>query len=278
MRGRSTSFAGAPRVFLTGASSGLGEALALQWAHRHPGVRLGLVARRAEALERVAAGCEKLGATVGRYAVDVMDRAALAQAAGDFEDGGLVDVVVANAGISSGTLAGEPDDADALERIVRTNLLALTDTFAAFAPGMRRAGYGTLVGIASVAGIRGLPGAGAYSASKAAAIAWLESARIELSASGLRVVTIAPGYVRTPMTDGNPYPMPFLMEPAAFAERAVDAIERGARYATIPWQMGVVSALLRTMPRPLFDAAMRRAPRKPREGRRIDRPARAGDA
>lgn len=271
MRGRPVSFAGAPRVFLTGASSGLGEALALQWARRHRGVQLGLAARRAEALARVAADCERLGATVGRYALDVQDRAALTRAAEDFADGGLVDVVVANAGISSGTLAGDPDDADALERIVRTNLLALTDTFAAFVPRMRRAGYGTLVGIASVAGIRGLPGAGAYSASKAAAIAWLESARIELAADGLRVVTIAPGYVRTPMTDGNPYPMPFLMEPAAFAERAVDAIERGARYATIPWQMGVVSALLRLAPRPLFDAALRRAPRKPRARPQGDR-------
>lgn len=258
------SFAGASRVFLTGASSGLGRALALEWARRHRGVQLGLAARRADALAHVAADCERLGAVVECHPVDVRDRAALARAADRFADGGLVDVVVANAGISSGTLAGEPDDAEALERIVGTNLLALTDTFAAFAPGMRRAGYGTLVGIASVAGIRGLPGAGAYSASKAAVIAWLESARIELAAAGLRVVTIAPGYVRTPMTDGNPYPMPFLMEPAAFAERAVDAIERGVRYATIPWQMGLVSALLRATPRPLFDAAMRRAPRKPR--------------
>ena len=258
----------APRVFLTGASSGLGRALALQWARRRPGVRLGLVARRAEALDEVAGQCERLGAApVARYALDVADRAALSAAADEFAAAGPVDIVVANAGISAGTVTGERDDAAVFERIVRVNLVAMADTFAPFVPAMRAARAGTLVGIASVAGVRGLPGAGAYSASKAAAIAYLESARVELAPAGVRVVTIAPGYVRTAMTAANPYRMPFLMDADAFARQAVEAIERGVRYKTIPWQMGVVAALLRRLPRPLFDAAFARAPRKPRAGR-----------
>lgn len=258
-----------PQVFLTGASSGIGEALAREWARRRRGVRLGLVARRADALARVAADCTRLGAaSVACYAVDVNDRAALTAAAdaftGDSALRGGPYIVVANAGLSSGSLTGERVDAAVFERIVRTNVVAMFDTFTPFVPAMRAAGCGTLVGIASVAGARGLPGAGAYSASKAAVINYLESARIELAAGGVRVVTIAPGFVRTAMTVHNPYAMPFLMDAEPFARRAVDAIERGARYATIPWQMGVAAALLRCLPRAVYDAALRRAPRKPR--------------
>lgn len=258
-----------PQVFLTGASSGIGEALAREWARRRRGVRLGLVARRADALARVAADCTRLGAaSVACYAVDVNDRAALTAAAdaftGDSALRGGPYIVVANAGLSSGSLTGERVDAAVFERIVRTNVVAMFDTFTPFVPAMRAAGCGTLVGIASVAGARGLPGAGAYSASKAAVINYLESARIELAAGGVRVVTIAPGFVRTAMTVHNPYAMPFLMDAEPFARRAVDAIERGARYATIPWQMGVAAALLRCLPRAVYDTALRRAPRKPR--------------
>src|SRR5690606_23606467 len=118
-----------------------------------------------------------------------------------------------------------------------------------------------LVGIASVAGIRGLPGAGAYSSSQAAVIAYCESLRLELAGQGIRVVTIAPGYVRTAMTARNPYSMPFLMPADAFARRAVKAIARGASYRVIPWPMGVVSRLMRLLPNWLYDLLARNAPR-----------------
>ena len=110
----------------------------------------------------------------------------------------------------------------------------------------------------------GMPSLGGYCASKAAVIAYLESLRLELRATGVKVVTIAPGYIRTPMTAPNRYPMPFLMSAEAFAARAVDAIERARPFAVVPWQMGWVARVLRVLPAPLFDAAFARAPRKPR--------------
>lgn len=278
------------RVVVTGASSGLGEAIAREYARRcmaqGRGLVIGIAARRAGALDALAAELEAAGPSGpggGRagspgaggpaalravpMVLDVRERGALgAAAAGFIATHGAPDVVVANAGVSVGTLTGEPGDGAEFEAVVATNLCAMHDTFAGFLPAMRAAGSGTLVGIASVAGFRGLPGAGAYSASKAGAIAYLESLRVELHRSPIGVVTIAPGYVRTPMTDGNPYRMPFLMDADPFARRAVDAIERRRRFVVIPWQMGVVGAVLRMLPRPLYDTLFARAPRKPRRG------------
>jgi short-subunit dehydrogenase len=129
---------------------------------------------------------------------------------------------------------------------------------------MAQRGSGRLAGIASVAGIRGLPGHGAYCSSKAAAIAYCESLRGELRGTGVKVVTICPGYIDTPLTRKNRHPMPFLMAAPAFAERAFDAIEAGVSYRVIPWQMALVAKLLRLLPNALFDAAMAGQPRKPR--------------
>ena len=123
---------------------------------------------------------------------------------------------------------------------------------------------GRLVGFASVAGIRGLPGAEAYSASKAATISYLESLRLELRATGIKVVTIAPGYIKTPMTDVNTYRMPFLMPVAQAAKAFAKEIDKGRSYVVIPWQMGVVAKLMRLMPNWLYDALFTRAPRKPK--------------
>jgi short-subunit dehydrogenase len=131
---------------------------------------------------------------------------------------------------------------------------------------MRSRRSGALVGIASVAAIRGLPGHGAYCASKAAAVAYCESLRGECRGTGVRVVTLVPGYIDTPLTAGNRYPMPFLMQPASFAERAFHAIERGDSYRVIPWQMGVVAKLLRLLPNPLFDRLFAGRGRKKRRG------------
>lgn len=248
------------RVFITGASSGIGAALARHYAAR--GAVLGLVARRRDALTALVSS---LPGEHAIYIVDVADGPALQAAAADFVARfGLPDVVIANAGVSVGTLTEEADDLPAFERVMRTNVLGMVATFQPFAAPMRARGSGRLVGIASVAGIRGLPGAGAYSASKAAAIAYLESLRVELHGSGVRVVTIAPGYIETPMTAVNRYPMPFMLPVDEAARRFVLAIDAGVTYTVIPWQMGVVARLLRLLPNWIFDAAFARAGRKPR--------------
>ncbi len=248
------------RVFITGASSGIGAALARHYAAR--GAALGLVARRRDALTALVAS---LPGEHAIYIVDVADGPALQAAAADFVARiGLPDVVIANAGVSVGTLTEEADDLPAFERVMRTNVLGMVATFQPFAAPMRARGSGRLVGIASVAGIRGLPGAGAYSASKAAAIAYLESLRVELHGSGVRVVTIAPGYIETPMTAVNRYPMPFMLPVDEAARRFVRAIDAGTTYTVIPWQMGVVARLLRLLPNAVFDSIFARAGRKPR--------------
>ncbi len=247
------------RVFIPGASSGIGEALARHYAAR--GATLGLAARRGNRLDALIAS---LPGRHKPYVLDVADAAALRAAAGDFNADGVADIVIANAGISVGTLSREAQDLDALRRVLETNVVGMANTFQPFIDAMSSRGSGRLVGIASVAGIRGLPGAGAYSASKAAAIAWLEALRGELRGSGLQVVTIAPGYIATPMTAVNSYPMPFLMPADEAAWRFARAIERGSSYVVIPWQMGVAAKLLRLLPNPLFDAIFARAGRKPR--------------
>lgn len=254
------------RVFITGASSGLGAALAQRYAEQ--GACLGLVARRADVLRQLAAGLPN-PERHRCYALDVTDHAALAAAAADFiAANGGADVVIANAGISQGTLTEHAEDLAVFERIVATNLCATVATFAPFIATMQRqAGEGgacRLVGIASVAGIRGIPGAGAYSASKAAVISYCESLRVELRGSGIRVVTLAPGYIDTPMTRINPYAMPFLLPADKFAAQAQQAIAAGASYRVIPWQMGVVAKLLRLLPNAIFDALSAKAGRKPR--------------
>jgi len=220
------------------------------------------VGRRVAALEALA---RSLPGTHALYGLDVADPVALGDAAADFiARFGLPEVVVANAGVSVGTLTEAADDLAAFERVLRTNLLGMVTTFQPFVAPMRAAGRGRLVGIASVAGIRGLPGAGAYSASKAAVIAYLESLRVELHGSGVKVVTIAPGYIETPMTAVNTYPMPFLLPVEQAAARFAKAIDAGTSYCVIPWQMGVVAKLLRLLPNPLFDRLFARAGRKPR--------------
>ncbi len=252
------------RVFITGASSGIGSALAHHYAGQ--GAVLGLVARRADRLAELAAELNIAGAaSVFTYPLDVTDADALQAAGDDFMmHAGSPDVVIANAGVSSGTLTEHREDLAAIRRILDINVYGLATTFAPFIPAMRQRGTGRLVGIASVAGIRGLPGAEAYSASKAAAIAYLESLRVELRSSGVRVVTIAPGYIDTPMTEHNPYPMPFKLPVDEAARRFASAIERGSSYTVIPWQMGIVAKVLRLLPNWLYDRLFAKAPHKPR--------------
>ncbi|HUD25808.1 MAG TPA: SDR family oxidoreductase [Burkholderiaceae bacterium] len=250
-------------VFITGASSGIGAALAREFAAR--GATLGLLARRADVLEALIT---QLPGHHQRYVVDVADRAGLIEAARQFDQvAGGADVVIANAGISTGTLTGCAEDLPVFDQVLTTNFLAVVSTFHPFVTPMRRRGHGTLAAIASVAGVRGVPGAGAYCASKAALITYCESLRVELRGSGVRVVTIAPGFIDTAMTKANPYPMPFLMDVDRFARQAAQAILAGTSYRVIPWQMAWLARVLRIVPNGVFDRIMQKRARKPRAGR-----------
>ena len=253
----------APLVFITGASSGIGQALA--WRFYQAGWRLALVARRTDEIGRWAA--EK-GLDPARYAVYGADVAQVDSivAAGRacITAQGVPDAVIANAGISVGMDTAAREDLDVMARTYATNNLGLAATFHPFIEPMLARGSGTLTGIASVAGIRGLPGHGAYCASKAAVISYCESLRGELRGSGVKVVTIGPGYIDTPLTRQNRYAMPFLMQPQDFADKAFAAISAGVSYRLIPWQMGVVAKLLRLLPNRVFDKALAGRPRKKR--------------
>jgi len=244
------------KVVITGASSGIGEALARHYAA--DGTVLGLISRRGTALA--------LPGTIVPYPVDVTDEGALAEAARDFTTRfGAPDLVIANAGIAVGTEGADPRDMAKLKKLLEVNVVGLAATLAAFAPAMREARRGTLAGVASVAGFRGLAGNGAYSASKSAAITWMESLRAELHGSGVSVVCICPGYIDTPMTRVNRFRMPFLLTADEAARRFARAIAAKRRLAVIPWQMALVSILLRLLPGWLYDRIASRAPRKPRD-------------
>jgi hypothetical protein len=173
-------------------------------------------------------------------------------------------VVIANAGVSAGTLTAKPQDNPVFEEILAINVTGMMLSFQPFVEPMKARKQGTLAGIASIAGFRGLPGAAAYSASKAAAISYLESLRVELAGSGVSVVTICPGYIATPLTGGNPYRMPFLMNADVAARKIADAIARRKRFYVLPWQMAVVGWFMRRLPRSLYDSLFSRAPHKPR--------------
>ena len=249
------------RIFITGASSGIGAGIAREFAAM--GHELGLVGRSAEKLAAFAAGLPH-PERHKTYALDVTDRERLFAAARDFESKGPTDCVIANAGISIGMKTEYEEDLDVMEKVYRTNVFAMASTFHPFIEPMSKRGGGHFVGIASVAGIRGLPGSEAYCSSKAAAISYLESLRNDLRKYNIAVTTISPGFVRTPLTAKNPYRMPFILEADEFARRAVRAILAKTTYRTIPWQMGLVAKLLRILPNCVFDRAVTGRGEKPR--------------
>ena len=253
-----------PLVFITGASSGIGQAL----AHRYhqAGFRLALVARRTSEVKTWASAQKISPDSYEIYSADVSVTDSIVAAGRDcIARQGVPDVVIANAGISVGMDTAVLSDIDVMARTFATNNIGMAATFQPFVDAMVQRGSGTLVGIGSVAGIRGLPGHGAYCASKAAVISYCESLRGELRPHGVRVVTVSPGYIDTPLTQQNRYSMPFLMQPADFANRAFRTIQAGVSYRVIPWQMGVVAKLLRMLPNPLFDKVLAGRPRKRRQ-------------
>ncbi|MGZ5032096.1 MAG: SDR family oxidoreductase [Usitatibacter sp.] len=250
------------KIFLTGASSGIGEALARHYSAR--GATLGLVARRGDAL-RALKSC--LQSPCETYACDVRDADAMRSAGADFMASfGVPDIVIGNAGVSHGNLTEFAGDVEAFREMLEINVLGLVNTFHPFAASMRDRASGSLVGIASVAGFRGLPGATGYSASKAAAIRYLEGLRVEMRGSGVAVTAICPGYIATAMTRKNRYRMPFIITADDAARRFARAIEARKSYAVIPWQMAIVGRILGILPNAIYDRLAARAGRKPRKG------------
>lgn len=249
-------------MVITGASSGLGLALARHYLQQ--GAVVAAISRRHELLQALAV---EFPDQVYCYALDVCDASALQRAALDFmAKVGVPHIVIANAGVSTGTLTDYAEDSVVFEQVMDINVLGMVKTFQPFLQAMRSAANGgTLVGIASVAGFRGLPGAGAYCASKAAVISYLESLRVEVKDSGVKVLTICPGYIKTPMTADNPYPMPFILEADEAARRIARAISRQKPFAVIPWQMGLVGMALNLMPRWMYDKLFALPLRKPRK-------------
>ncbi|MEO5372954.1 MAG: SDR family NAD(P)-dependent oxidoreductase [Alphaproteobacteria bacterium] len=247
-------------ILLTGASSGIGAALARAYAG--PGVTLALGGRDAGRLEAVAADCRRRGATVVTTEVDVTaakDMTAWIEAADAAQP---LDLVIANAGISAGTGGAGGEAAAQTRAIFAVNVDGVLNTVLPVIPLMRQRGRGQIAIMSSIAGFRGLPGAPAYSASKAAVKVWGEGLRGWLAGDGIAVSVICPGYIETPMTAVNQFPMPFLMSP----ERAAAHIRRGlagnrGRIA-FPWPMVVAIWLAASLPVALTDPLLRRLPTK----------------
>ena len=250
-------------AFITGASSGIGQALAARF--HAAGYDLALIARRTVEIEAWAVKRKIDSERCQIYSADMTQIDSIVAAGGAcLKRQGVPDVVIASAGISIGIDTAERGDLDVFTRLLAINNVGMAATFHPFVQAMRARGSGRLVGIGSVAAIRGLPGHGAYCASKAGVVAYCESLRAELHGSGVKVVTISPGYIDTPLTRGNRYRMPFLMQPDDFADKAFHAIEAGTSYRVIPWQMGVAAKVLRVLPNALFDRVVQGRGRKRR--------------
>jgi short-subunit dehydrogenase len=248
-------------ILITGASSGIGAALALEYAA--PGVVLHLGGRNGDRLEAVAARARDAGADVRAVVVDVTDADATAGWVGEADDRAPLDLVVANAGVSAGTAGlggGEPEDQ--VRAVFRTNVDGVLNTVLPALSRFTGRGCGQIALVASLAGYRGMPGAPSYCGSKAAIKVYGEGLRGSLHGSGVRVSVVCPGYVRTPMTAVNAFPMPFLMD----AERAAQVIRRGLERdrprIAFPWPLVATVWLLQAIPPAWIDPLLRRLPGK----------------
>jgi short-subunit dehydrogenase len=246
-------------ILITGASSGIGEALALRYAAR--GVSLALTGRDLARLEGVAEACRGKGATVLASAVDSTDAAAMERFVGAAEEFAALELIIANAGISGGSgFTGEsPEQA---RRIFAVNLDGVLNTVLPALPYLRKRRRGQIALMSSLASFRGFPGAPAYCASKAAVRVWGEGLRPLLAAEGIGVSVICPGFVASRMTEGNAFPMPFLMDSARAARIVADGLAADRARIAFPLPMRLATWMLAALPPGVTDPAMRGLPKK----------------
>ena len=239
-------------VFLTGASSGIGEALAIEMAKR--GAITGLIARRADLLEKLAENCGRSGGQARCFAVDVVNAADVANAAEKLRNEfGKIDILIANAGIGGNDDSTKRFEAEAVARVVNTNLIGAVNAVAAVLPDMLVRKSGHLVAVSSLASYRGLPKSAAYCASKAGMSAYFESVRLDVQNAGVDVTIINPGFIKTPLTAGRKSVMPFVMELDDAMPHFIRAIERRKKFAVFPWQLGLIARAGRFFPVWLYD-------------------------
>ncbi len=255
-------------VWLTGASGGIGAALARTLARR--GRPLALFSRDEQRLEGLreeilaslrslpagAAGVEPPAILIQRG--DVTDRTRVLQAVAEADEAlGGIGVAILNAGIGE-SLDIDRFSSDLVRSVIEVNFFGAVHGIEGVLPRFLERGRGTVVGISSMAGFRGLPQSAPYCASKAALSTFLESLRVDLAPRGIGVITVSPGFVKTPLTDRNRFPMPFLLSPERAAEIIVRGIEKGRRTIDFPWQFALPMKLLRLAPPRLYDALIRR--------------------
>ena len=245
-------------VFLTGASSGIGEALALEIAKR--GATLGLLARREELLKEIAEKCVRNGGKARYFPVDVTSAEAVANAAESLrKEFGRIDILIANAGIGGNNSETRNLNPQAVAKVININLLGSVNAVSAVLPQMLENKSGQLVAISSLAGFRGLPKSAAYSASKAGMTAFFESVRLDVQTKGIAVTIIQPGFIKTPLTSGRASKMPFLMELEDSIPLFLNAIEGRKKFAAFPWQLAMVVRAGRYFPAGLYDKIAGRA-------------------
>jgi short-subunit dehydrogenase len=247
-------------ALVTGAASGIGRAVAV--ALGQEGARLALLDRSPEGLQTLADELTARGVSCAFAVADVRQRQEVQTAVRQLSDQlGPVDLLVASAGITGVTLVDDLD-VETTESIIAVNLLGVIYTIDAVLPGMLARGSGHIVGISSLAGVRGLPFAAAYCASKAGLSAYLESLRPALWPRGIFVTTVLPGFVQTPLMKGAAAQPPMaMMAPEKAARHILAAILRRRRVAAFPWTTGLMLCYLRWLPPALFDWTMRRVAR-----------------
>ena len=245
-------------VFLTGASSGIGEGLALALANK--GAILGLLARREELLADLANKCETAGGKARIFPCDVVESDGVHAAAAKFRsEFGHIDIMIANAGIGGNDAATRAYEPASVKKLIDINLMGAVNAIHAVVPQMIEHGSGHIVGISSLAGCRGLPKSAAYSASKAGMTAFFESVRLDHKKNNIDVTIIQPGFIRTPLTAGRANTMPFLMELEDAIPHFVRAIEKKKAFAAFPWQLATIVRAGKFMPSWIYDRMAGRA-------------------
>lgn len=231
---------------VTGASSGIGWEMAKELARS--GCHVGLIARRRERLEALAAECQAFGVRTAVASANVAERdQTLAAFKSIREQLGPVELLIANSGVGRPTPL-EPLDMPSVDNMIRVNYLGVVYSIEAVLPEMLQRRKGHLAAVSSLASYKGIPGESGYCSSKVAVNTYLEGLRIQLRSRGIAVTTVCPGFIKTPMTEVNEFPMPFVLNADAAARKIIRAIARKKKVYDFPWTTNLMMRSLRWMP------------------------------